>query len=152
CPGHSVDFNTTSFMQQHGTSGASNMTFGLRAPDESTESEWEEFYSANSEASMSTEYDHAPSLGRIPSTSPGGPCQTGAPGTMAVGNDDVTFSVVPNDPDGGQLDTKFVIKDFGGAVVYPTGSQTGTMTTTSGTTARLTLKRSTIQGWHTDGA
>lgn len=154
CPNHGVDFNATSFMQAHGTSGASSMTFGLRAPDETTDTEWEEFYSASGEATMSTEYDRAPGLGRLPATSPGGPCQTGAPSLMTIGNDDVTFSVVPNDPDGGSLGTEFVILDYGTSnVVYDSGNpDTGGVTNTSGNPARLIIKRSTIQGWKTDGA
>ena len=153
CPNHSVDFDATSFMQAHGTSGMSTLTLGLRAPDEGTDTEWEEFYSGKGEAGMSTEYDRPPGLGRIPSSSPGGLCQTGVPSLMTIGSDDVTFSVVPNDPDGGQLGTEFVILDYGTSnIVYPTGSDTGTVTTTSGTTARLVLKRSTIEGWKTDGA
>ena len=113
CPDHAFDFDATTFMRAHATTGASSVTFGLRAPNESDESEWEEFYSAGGEATMSTEYDRPPGLGRIPSTSPSGTCQTGAPTAMVIGNDDVTFSVVPNDPDGGQLGTEFIILDYG---------------------------------------
>jgi hypothetical protein len=152
CPNHSFDFDVTSFVRAHATTGVSNITFGLRAPNESSSTEWEEFYSAKGEVSMSTEYDHAPALGRVPATSPGGTCNTSNAASVVIGNDDVTFSVVANDPDGGQLGTEFVVANSGGTVVYDSGNpDTGAVVTTSGTTARLTLKRATIQGWHTDG-
>ncbi|WP_345438169.1 ricin-type beta-trefoil lectin domain protein [Actinoallomurus vinaceus] len=153
CPNHSVDFDVTSFMQKNDTSGATDLTFGLRAPDESTDTQWEEFYSGNGEATMSTEYDRLPGLGRLPSTSPGGLCQTGSPSSMVIGNDGITFSVIPNDPDGKtNLTTKFVVKDYKGAVVFPTGAQTGTVDTASGTPARLPITSDQIKKWHTDGA
>ncbi len=58
CPNTSVDFNVTSFMQTH--VGATSMTFGLRAPDESDNTQWKEFWSKNGAASMSTEYNTPP--------------------------------------------------------------------------------------------
>ncbi|WP_345435431.1 ricin-type beta-trefoil lectin domain protein [Actinoallomurus vinaceus] len=153
CPNHSIRFDATSFMQAHGTSGIGSVTFGLRAPDETTASQWEEFYSGKDEATMSTEYDHAPGLGRIPSTSPGGLCQTGKPSAMTIGNDDINFSVVPNDPDGQNLGTEFVIKNYGGSVVYDSGNPDTMDGTYSNTPVTVPIYRDTIQKkWHSDGA
>jgi hypothetical protein len=156
CPNHSVDFDVTSFAKSHLAGGASSVTFGLRAPNESDNSYWEEFISKGGGATMSTEYDHAPALPSHLATSPGGPCQTGSPSATIIGNDDVTFEAVVSDPDGGQLGVQFVVTDYGTSTVEKdTGdSQTATtaFTATSGGIARLVLSRSTIQGWHADGA
>ncbi|WP_370353067.1 ricin-type beta-trefoil lectin domain protein [Catenulispora sp. EB89] len=154
CPNTSVDFNVTTFMRAH--VGATDMTFGLRAPDESDNAQWKEFLSNNGAASMSTEYKHAPSLPRLPSTSPGGICNTGSPSAVTIGNDDVTFSVIPNDVDGGQLGTQLVIKDYGsGTTVYdsgPAASAISALTTTSGSPQPIVIPRTKIQGWNPNGA
>lgn len=153
CANTSVDFNVTSYARSH--TGAGTMTFGLRAPDESDNQQWKEFISNNGGASMSIQYKHAPGLPRLPSTSPGGICDTGSPAAVTIGNDDVTFSVIPNDVDGGQLGTQLVIKDYpSGTTVYdsgPAATATAGFTTTSGTPQPMAIPRTTIQGWNTNG-
>jgi hypothetical protein len=153
CPNTSVDFNVTSFMQTH--VGATSLTFGLRAPDESDNAQWKEFWSKNGAASMSTEYKHAPGVPRLPTTSPGGICNTGNPAAVTIGNDDVTFSVIPNDVDGGQLGTQLVIKNYpSGTTVYdsgPAATAIAGLTTSSGTPQPITIARSTIQHWNVNG-
>ncbi|MFC0038645.1 ricin-type beta-trefoil lectin domain protein [Actinomadura rayongensis] len=151
CSGARAGFDLTSFMQSH-AAGASSMTFGLKAADSGDKNTWKQF--VTSDISMSTTYDHAPDLPGHPATSPGGPCQTSGPGAVVIGNDDVKFQVVPTDRDGGQLGTRFVVKNYGGSTVYDSGDPANAstaLTVTSGQVASLTLKRSQIQGWHADG-
>ncbi|WP_433136152.1 ricin-type beta-trefoil lectin domain protein [Actinomadura nitritigenes] len=152
CSGARAGFDMTSFMASHASS-SSSLTFGLRADDPSDKDTWKQF--TKSDVSMETHYDHAPGLPSHPATSPGGPCQTGAPGKAIIGNDDVMFEAVPNDADGGQIGTEFVVKNYGGAQVYDSGnpaSASSALTSTSGGVVRLTLPRTTVQKWHTDGA
>lgn len=88
-------------------------------------------------------------------TSPGGACATGAASATVIGNDDVVFSVVPTDRDGGSLGTEFVIKDSAGLTRLDTGNPANaatTLTANSGSTVRLVVPRTQIQGWHSDGA
>ena len=152
CPGQNVRFPITSFMQSH-AQGVSSLTFGIAATSETNKDAWKQFHAST--LTMSTTYDRAPKLPSIPATSPGGPCQTGSPSATVIGNDDVTFETVASDPDGGQLGTEFVVKNYGGTTVYDSGdpqSASGALTSTSGGVVRLVLKRAQIQGWHTDGA
>lgn len=150
CAGQSVQFPITAFVQSHAQE-ADSLTFGIRAASETDKDGWKGFHAST--LVMSTTYNNAPDLPSDPATSPGGPCQTGSPSATMIGNDDVTFQVVATDPDGGQLGTEFVVKDYDGGVVYDSGDPaTGGIVSTSGTAVRLVLPRSQIQGWHSDGA
>ncbi|NUP50518.1 MAG: hypothetical protein HOW97_24885 [Catenulispora sp.] len=151
CDGQNVRFDVTSFIQANAP-GSSNMTFGLRASSESDKYAWKEI--TTSTVRMTTEYDHAPDLPKNAATSPGGACATGAASAAVIGNDDVVFSVVPTDRDGGTLGTEFVIKDSTGATRLDTGAPAtapASLTGASGSTFRLVVPRTQIQGWHSDG-
>ena len=148
CSGQNVGFSLTSFMQSH-AQGASSLTFGIAAASETDKNAWKQFHAST--LTMSTSYDRAPTLPSHPATSPGGPCQTGAPSATIIGDDDVTFETVASDPDGGPLGTQFVIKNYGGAVVYDSGdakTAPAALTSTSGGVVRLLIRRTLIQGWH----
>jgi hypothetical protein len=150
CAGQDVRFPITAFVQSH-AQGADSLTFGIRAASETDKAGWKGFHAYT--LIMSTTYDNAPDLPSDPATSPGGPCQTGSPAATLIGNDDVTFQVVATDPDGGTLGTEFVVKDYDGGVVYDSGDPaTSGVASISGTPVRLVLRRSEIQGWHSDGA
>lgn len=152
CAGKNVGFNVSSFMASKAP-GNGSMTFALRAPDESNDLQWKELW--ENKMTMATEYDHAPALSSHPATSPGGPCQTGTPAQTVIGNDDIQFETVAADPDGGQLGTEFVIKNYNGSTVYDSGNPATaapSLTSTSGQAVPLTIGRGTIQGWHPDGA
>jgi hypothetical protein len=150
CARQYVQFPITAFVQSH-AQAADSLTFGIRAASETDKDGWKQFDAST--LTMSTTYDTAPDLPSAPATSPGGPCQTGSPSATLIGNDDVTFQVVATDPDGGQLSTEFVVKDYDGNVVYDSGDPaTSGIVSTSGTVVRLTIQRSQIQGWHTDGS
>ena len=148
CSGQNVGFPLTSFMQSH-AQGNSSLTFGIKAASETSRDGWKQFNAST--LKMSTTYDRAPRLPTRPSTSPGGPCQTGNPATTVIGNDDITFETVATDPDGGQLDTEFTITDYNGAIVYPT-TGSDEVTSTSGGVVRLVLTRDMIHSWHPDNA
>ncbi|GAA4617169.1 hypothetical protein GCM10023195_76510 [Actinoallomurus liliacearum] len=152
CSGQDVGFPITSFMQDH-AQGASNLTFGIAAASESDKDAWKQFHATT--LTMSTTYDRAPTLPTHPATSPGGPCQTGAPSATIIGNDDITFETVASDPDGDSLGTQFVIKNYGGSTVYDSGdakTASSALTSYSGNVVRLLLRHEVIQNWHTDGA
>ena len=150
CAGQTVRFPLTAFMRSH-AQGATSLTLGIRAASETDQDGWKQFHA--SALSLSTTYDNAPALPSDPATSPGGPCQTGSPSATMIGRDDITFQTVATDPDGGQLSTEFVVKDYDGGVVYDTGDPaTSGVVSTSGTPVRLVLRRDQIERWHADGA
>jgi hypothetical protein len=143
-------FGLKSFMQDKATGGAKTMTFGLYA-DETDTNAWRQF---DPNFTMRTEFNHAPTLPGYAATLPGGPCKTD-PASTVVGNDDVTLQVVPSDPDGGQLTTKFVVANAGGSVVYDssTDSTVHSPKTYSGKVAQIPFDRTTFTTkWHADGA
>jgi len=157
CPAHGIGWDVTSAVAGAVSAGSGNQTFGLRAENEGSMIGWKIFANGgNNTITMSTEYNHVPNQPGSPSISAGGACQSGVPAKDVIGNDDVTFSVVPSDPDGGPVQTEFVIKNYGGSTVYDSntagaGGANVSPITTSGKHVSITLTRAAIQGWHSNG-
>ncbi|MFE0461618.1 ricin-type beta-trefoil lectin domain protein [Kitasatospora sp. NPDC058965] len=145
-----VGFDITSWMSSKLSGrGVTNLTFGLRAEEDDANG-WREF---GKNFTMSTTYDRYPTLPQYPAASPGGACNTVAARTV-VGNDDLTLSTVPSDPDGDTLTTRFVVK-YGSTTVYDTGTGlNGAPTSPSGASggiSQITLSRNLLKGWAPSG-
>lgn len=136
CPTASVGFDTTSLMQTAADNSASDVTLGLRAADESDAYGWKKFDHAT--MSMSTTYDHAPNTPGSLTTSPATSCTSTI---KTVGNGDVTLYSKVSDPDGGTLSTTFKAWETNSS---STTVASGTVSATSGTTASLTIRKSTL--------
>ncbi|MEU6224733.1 LamG-like jellyroll fold domain-containing protein [Streptomyces sp. NPDC047042] len=136
CPAAGVGFDIGSTMQSAATSKATSLTFGLRASDESDAYGWKEF---SDKISVSTTYDHAPTVPNTMSTSPVTSC-TGA----TVGDGDVTLHVKASDPDGGTVGVAFsAVNHATGATVA--SSSSSSLTAPSGNTFSLKIPKATLE-------
>jgi hypothetical protein len=145
CDGQRVGFPVSSFMVAH-AQGNTNMTFGIRASNESNKDSWKKINAST--VSMQTTYNHIPNGPGSSATAPGGACTAGA----VVGNGDVTLQTKASDPDNGNLGVEFVVKDKNGAVVYDNGDPkpaNNNLTVTSGAIAQVTLTRDEFAAWNT---
>lgn len=140
-----AEFDLTAFMRAEATSGAhATLSFALRATSESDTDGWRQY---DPDYTMSTVYDHPPTLPSHANTSPGGACTTNAAATI-IGNDDVTFQVTPSDPDGDHLYYQFVLKDSTGKTVLDTNTApTPLPAVASGTVVRTKATRSQLTAW-----
>lgn len=128
----------------------STQTFGLIAGSESNDLYWKQFDSGSSNITISTEYNYTPST-------PTGLAANGACGSSTtpsvIGNDDVTISAKASDRDGdNSLTTRFIVYNSDGTVAYDTSAKGTSPVTGNNATAPITLLRSVIQAFHTDGA
>lgn len=155
CPAAPVGFSNTNILNTVTNDLAGNkttQTFALVSHVENNPPYGWKKFQANT-ANINITYADAPSLPTQVSTSPGGTCQTGAPANDTIGNNDITFSVMPTDVDpGASLSTEFVLTNYQGTTVYDTATAGGNITTNANTAANITLHRSVIQGFNTNGS
>ncbi|WP_380282170.1 FG-GAP-like repeat-containing protein [Kitasatospora purpeofusca] len=136
CPAAGVGFNALGAVQSAVANGASDVTLGLRASNESDMKGWKKFQPSS--MGMTTTYNHAPSTPDGLSTSPATSCTANPP--SVVGNGDVTLYANVNDADGGGLNANFtVVKEGTGTVVA-----SGNPGATAGTTSGFLVPRSTL--------
>ncbi|SDN44771.1 D-mannose binding lectin [Actinacidiphila guanduensis] len=136
CPAAGVGFDIGSAMQSAATAKSASLTFGLRASDESDAYGWKEF---SDKVSVSTTYDHAPTVPNTMSTSPVTSCTT-----STVGDGDVTLHVKASDPDGGTVGVAFsAVNHATGATVA--SSSSGSLTASSGSTFSLKIPKATLE-------
>ncbi|MFE4621867.1 LamG-like jellyroll fold domain-containing protein [Streptomyces mirabilis] len=139
CPAAGVGFDIGGLMQSAADNKYTNLTFGLRAGDESDPYGWKEF--ANT-ISVSTTYDHTPDTPTHLTTSP----STSCPDDTIVGDGNVTLYTGVSDPDGGTVGSHFQI--------WPTGSTSGniassdpnSLTNQSGSTAVYIIPKTSLEG------
>lgn len=110
CDGKALKFNLTSFLGSwlNKNTTAKNINFQLKAHDESDAMAWRQI--KPKDIRLATNFNRTPTAPKWPTTAPGGTCQS-TPGKVIIGNDDITFSVVHSDPDGGTLQTTFHLID-----------------------------------------
>ena len=101
CPAAGVGFNVASAIVSAANNRWTQVTFGLRAGDESDEFGWKEFSVAVNSMTMSVTYDHPPATPTKLSTSPSTVCSAATP--TVVGDGNVSLYVPVSDPDGGTL-------------------------------------------------
>jgi hypothetical protein len=136
CPAAGVGFDIGSTMQTAANNKSASLTFGLRASDESDAYGWKEF---SNKVSVSTTYDHVPTVPNTMSTSPVTSCTA-----STVGNGDVTLHVKASDPDGGTVGVAFsAVNHATGATVA--GSSSGSLTAPSGSTFSLKIPKATLE-------
>lgn len=150
-----VTWDVSSVMQNDVANGASSQTFGIRAASESDDSQWKQFRHGTFNTQLTIHYNDPPGKPTARSTNPGGACQYSASDGPVIGNDDVTLSASVGDPDTDALTTRFVVLNSDGSTAYDSAAQTPSQSVATGSgksaTAPLTLKRATVQGWHSDG-
>ena len=154
CPSAPVGFANNNILNTVTNDLAANkttQTFALVAHVENNPPYgWKKFQADT--ANIAITYADAPNLPTQVATSPGGACQTAAPADDTIGNNDITFSVMPTDVDpDASLSTEFVITNYQGGIVYDTADNGGNITTNANTAASITLLRGTLQGFNTNG-
>ncbi|MFD0527265.1 DNRLRE domain-containing protein [Kitasatospora arboriphila] len=136
CPAESVGFNTTGLMQNAANGKANDITFGLRASNESDGYGWKKFQPST--MTMTTTYNHAPSA-PVLSTSPSTSCPASTP--TLVGDGDVYLRAAVYDAEGGILTANFkVTKTSTGAVVGQ-----GPVSAGSGSDAVYVMKKEDLE-------
>ena len=128
----------------------SSQTFGLRAGSESSDAFWKQFDSGATNIQISTEYNDTPST-------PTGLAANSACGSSTtpsvIGNDNVTISAKASDKDAdNDLTTRFIVYNSDGSTAYDTSAKGTSPVTGDNATASITLLRSVIQAFHSDGA
>jgi Concanavalin A-like lectin/glucanases superfamily len=157
CPWQAEDvtWDVGSVMQKDVANGASSQTFGVRAASESDDSQWKQFRHGTGNTTLTIKYNDPPGKPTGRGTNPGGACQYSASDGPVIGNNDVTLSATVGDPDTDALTTRFVVLNSDGSTAYDSAAQTPSQSVSTGSgksaPAPLTLKRATIQGWHSDG-
>ncbi|MGI8336252.1 ricin-type beta-trefoil lectin domain protein [Actinomadura scrupuli] len=148
CSGRTLGFNLTNFMKNflRDNPSTNKINLMLKAHSEANAYGWMQI--KPKDIRIVTRFNRPPAAPSHLTTSPGGPCKSDPTKTI-IGNDDVIFSAVPSDPDGGQLDTTFHIVNETGTEVKAT-----TIRTNNGTPAiPPAVTRATFQQtWSTDGA
>ena len=139
CPAAGVPFDISSAMTSAANNKWSNITFGLRASDESDPNGWKEF--ANT-ITVSTTYDHAPNTPTNLSTSPATSCTGGG----VVGDGEVTLYAKLSDTDGGTLGATFNVTRGTDKKVVAT-SNPNLLTVGSNSTAVLQLSQANLEAW-----
>jgi hypothetical protein len=136
CPAAGVGFDIGGTMQSAANSRSPSLTFGLRASSETDAYGWKEF---SNKISVSTTYDHPPTVPNTMSTSPITSC-TGS----TVGDGDVTLHVKASDPDGGTVGVAFsAVNHATGATVA--SSSSSSLTAPSGNTFSLRIPKATLE-------
>ncbi|MER6508892.1 DNRLRE domain-containing protein [Nonomuraea sp. NPDC001636] len=144
-------------VQEAANNGQSNITFGLRAADESDTYGWKKFKVDGTNPVLQVTYNRAPRL--VAKTAYQGPwnsnssdrpipCSATNPTWEVVGNTDVTLTATGGDPDGGNLDVGFGLWFHDGPAV-----RSDTRTVASGSTATVTVPADQLQDgghywWH----
>lgn len=106
CPATDVDFSVLPRVTAAAQSGASSVTFMLKAQNETDTYAWKRF---DKNPSLSITYHSLPAVPTGMVTNPYTPCKGGK-----VGNRQVTLYATPNDPDGGTVTTRFQYWKYAG--------------------------------------
>ncbi|MFG2251609.1 LamG-like jellyroll fold domain-containing protein [Streptomyces mirabilis] len=140
CAAHGVGFDIGDIMGQAADpkNKWSNITFGLRAGDESDPYGWKEF---SNKISVSTTYDHVPNTPTTLTTSPSTSCAD----DDIVGDGDVTLYAKVSDPDGGTVGAHFQMWKTGSTSGNIAASDPNQLTTTSGSTAVYKIPKATLE-------
>ncbi|MFE9454570.1 LamG-like jellyroll fold domain-containing protein [Streptomyces sp. NPDC006739] len=138
CPAHGVPFDLGQVMQDAANAKTTNLTFGLRAGDETDKYGWKEF--ANT-ITVSTTYDHKPDTPTHLTTSPSTSCQD----DTVVGDGNVTLYAGMSDPDGGTLGAHFQLFPHGNSSTMVAQSDSNSLTSQSGSTAVYVIPKATLE-------
>ncbi|GAA2780880.1 DNRLRE domain-containing protein [Streptomyces showdoensis] len=119
CPDEYESFTVTSAAQEAADKGWSNITFGMRATSESDTQTWRKF--AATGATLTGEFNRAPTQPTSGTSAPGGACVTGSSGTgVLIGRTNITLKAKGADADGNLSKLRFRFwKDGGSAVDRP---------------------------------
>lgn len=134
CSPNTYGWDVTSEIQTAVSGGWSNITYGLKTPDQNTSSEWHRF---NTKVTQTTTYDHAPNTPTSLHTSPTTQCSS----SDTVGLGDVTFYAGVSDPDNQTVYAFFKIWNTSTGAVL---GSTSYLPFTSGTTASYTIAKNTF--------
>ncbi|MGW2883425.1 LamG-like jellyroll fold domain-containing protein [Streptomyces sp. NPDC001233] len=137
CPAHGVGFDITNVMSDAANARTMNLTFGLRAGDETDPYGWKEF--ANT-ITVSTKYDHKPNTPTHLTTSPSTSCQD----DTIVGEGSVTLYAGMSDPDRGTLGAHFQLWPHGNSSNIIAQSDSNSLTGQSGSTAVYVIPMDTL--------
>ncbi|MGW7002510.1 LamG-like jellyroll fold domain-containing protein [Streptomyces sp. NPDC054933] len=138
CPAAGVGFDISSIMQSAANNRLSDLTFALKASDETDQYGWKEF--ANT-ISVSTTYDHAPNTPTKLTTSPTTSCQD----NTVVGDGTVTLYAGVSDPDGGTVGTHFQVWPHSNSSNIFASTDPNNLTNQSGSTAVYVIPESTLK-------
>ncbi|MEU6220931.1 FG-GAP-like repeat-containing protein [Streptomyces sp. NPDC047022] len=138
CPAANIGFDIGDVMQSAANSKTGNLTFGLKAGDESDKYGWKEFADT---ITVSTTYDHKPDTPTHLTTSPSTSCQD----DMVVGDGNVTLYAGTSDSDGGTLGTSFKLTTHGSGTVVDQ-SDSNSLTGQSGSTAVYVIPKADLEG------
>ncbi|MGW5611639.1 FG-GAP-like repeat-containing protein, partial [Streptomyces sp. NPDC003753] len=138
CPAAGVGFDIGGPMQSAADNKKTNLTFGLRAGDESDKYGWKEF--ANT-ITVSTTYDHKPNTPTRLTTSPSTSCQD----NTVVGDGSVTLYAGISDPDGGTLGSHFKLWPHNNSSTVVLQSDSNSLTGPSGTTAVYIIPKANLE-------
>ncbi|MEU3516728.1 LamG-like jellyroll fold domain-containing protein [Streptomyces sp. NPDC006654] len=138
CGPADVTFDITSLMQSAANGKWSKATFGLRAADEGNDLAWKQF---SKQATITTTYDHTPTIPSTLTTSPTSNCTATTPTSLGLG--DVTLRAGVSDPDGttSPLTANFTLKNLASGTTY-----TRAINATSGTTASTLYSHTSSSG------
>ncbi len=138
CPAAGVGFDISGIMQQAANGHWGNLTFGLKAGDETDPYGWKEF--ANT-ISVATTYDHAPNTPTTLTTSPATSCAD----NTVVGDGSVTLYAGVSDPDGGTVGSHFQLSPHGNSSNIIASSDPNSLTNQSGSTAVYVIPKATLE-------
>ncbi|MCH0563131.1 DNRLRE domain-containing protein [Streptomyces sp. MUM 2J] len=129
CPDDYEAFKVTSAAQKGAVNGWSNITFGMRAANETDTQTWRKFRATS--ATLDVVFNRAPSVPFGVKSTPGGNCNTATGGTT-VGKTNLVLSAQSSDPDGNLASLVFRFWKAGGtATTYPaTTNSNGSASTT----------------------
>lgn len=145
CADDYVAFNVKNAAQTSATSGATTITFGMRATSESDAYTWRKFQASS--ATLEAVYNTPPNEPTGGTTSPGGACTPGPGAGRTIAKTTIVLAAKATDPDGNLSKLRFRLWPTGGTV--PTGAlvtpdSTGKATYTIAST---TLVDKTTYSW-----
>jgi hypothetical protein len=118
CDDEYVSFDAKDGAQKAATAGATTITLGLRASDESDTHSWRKFQ-ANT-AALETVYNTTPAEPVNSATTPGGACVPGPSGGRVMARTNITLSGIGKDADGNLSKLQFLFWKLGDPLPEPT--------------------------------
>ncbi len=138
-----------SLVQSDVRGDVNNLTLGIRAADESDDTEWRQFDSGKSNITLVFTYYNPPNT-PSPATNPGGSCATSGSDPAQIGNDNIEFEA--NDVSDDYSDS---LSDLSTTVdiYYDSGSDPSvdSFTLSGSGDLNTTITRATVQGWEGTG-
>ncbi|MFD6323715.1 DNRLRE domain-containing protein, partial [Streptomyces sp. NPDC058442] len=114
CPDAYESFDVKSAAQKGADSGASSLTFGMRATSESDTQTWRKFRATS--ATLEVVYNRKPNEPTGGKSSPGGTCAVAPGAGVTIGKTTITLSANAKDPDGNLRELQFRFWKTGGTV------------------------------------